>query len=192
MRGWGTDTKTNLVMPLFIEAACIILQGESMNTKRLLFVTYHDDTSNEGISYALDLAKTMNDSVEVVLIYKRKVLERFEDMMTVVTYAEANDHKTARELISEDYRRQNGDYEKHVALLKEMGLRKGVNVEVSTAAMDTLSAVRNLLRQNSRIDMVLVGPTIAEEGSLNVKALKKLVQRASRPVVMMTRQTNAA
>ena len=163
-----------------------------MNTKRLLFVTYHDDESNEGISYALDLARTMNDSVEVLLIYKRKVLERFEDMMTVVTYAEANDHKTARELISEDYRRRNEDYEKRVALLKEMGLRKGVNVEVGTAAMDTLSAVRNLLRQNSRIDMVLVGPTIAEEGSLNVKALKKLAQRASRPVVMMTRQTNAA
>ena len=59
-----------------------------MKGKELLFVTYHDEKSDEGLSYAIELAKTMNDKVGILLLYKRKVLEKFEDMMTAVTFAE--------------------------------------------------------------------------------------------------------
>jgi len=158
-------------------------------------VTYHDDTFNEGISYALDLAKTMDDSLEILMIYRRRVLERIGDMMTVVTYAEAGEHKTAREMISEDYRRRESDYEEHVALLKERGRKSGIPVDVSVAAADTISAVKNIVRQNSRIEMILLGPGIAADNAFNTKTIKRLVKIASRPVVMMTRQsrqTNAA
>jgi len=57
-----------------------------MKRNQLLFVTYHDENFEEGLSYALDLAKTMNDGIEVLLLYKRKALEKFEDMMTAVTF----------------------------------------------------------------------------------------------------------
>ena len=48
----------------------------------------------------------MNDGIEILMIYKRKVLEKFDDMMTAITFAEAGEHQTAREMISEDYKKQ--------------------------------------------------------------------------------------
>jgi hypothetical protein len=87
-------------------------EEKEMKEKQLLFVTYHDENLDEGLSYAVDLAKTMNDGIEILLIYKRKVLEKLEDMMTAITFAEAGMHRTARELISDDFRKQNEDYEK--------------------------------------------------------------------------------
>ena len=89
-----------------------------MKRNQLLFVTYHDENFEDGLSYALDLAKTMNEGIEILLLYKRKVLEKFEDMMTAVTFAETGEHQTAREMISEDYKNQNEDYEKKLATIK--------------------------------------------------------------------------
>ena len=90
-----------------------------MKKNQLLFVTYHDENFEEGLSYALDLAKTMNDGIEILMIYKRKVLEKFDDMMTAITFAEAGEHQTAKEMISEDYKKRNEDYENKLATIKE-------------------------------------------------------------------------
>jgi hypothetical protein len=58
------------------------VKEKKMKRNQLLFVTYHDENFEDGLSYALDLAKTMNDGIEILMIYKRKVLEKFDDMMT--------------------------------------------------------------------------------------------------------------
>lgn len=163
-----------------------------MKERQLLFVTYHDESLDEGLSYAVELAKTMNDGIEILLIYKRKVLERLEDMMTAVTFAEADMHKTAREMISEDYKKNNEDYEKKIDLLKETCRKSGVTVGVSTAAADAVSAVKNILRQNTKIDMVLLSPSITNDGHVTSKVLNKLVKTASRPVVTMARNQHIA
>ena len=163
-----------------------------MKERQLLFVTYHDESLEDGLSYAVELAKTMNDGIEILLIYKRKVLERFEDMMTAVTFAEADMHKTAREMISDDYRKNSEDYEKKIDLLKERCRRSGVTVGVSAAAADAVSAIKNILRQNTKIDMVLLSPSITNDGNVTSKVLNKLVKTASRPVVTMARNQHIA
>ncbi len=163
-----------------------------MKERQLLFVTYHDENLEEGLSYALDLAKTMNDGIEILLIYKRKALEKFEDMMTAVTFAEADMYKTAREMISDDYKQKNEDYEKKVNLLKEKCRKSGVTANISTAATDTVSAVKNILRQNTRIDMVLLSPSITNDGNVTSRVLNKLVKTASRPVVTMAKNAHIA
>jgi hypothetical protein len=160
--------------------------------KQLLFVTYHDENLDQGLSYALDLAKTMNDGIEILLIFKRTVLERFEDMMTAVTFAEEDMHKTAREMITDDFRRKNEDYEKKVDVLKEQCRKSGIAVNISTAATDTVSAVKNILRQNTRIDMVLLSPSITNDGNVTSKVLNKLVKTASRPIVTMAKNAHSA
>jgi len=165
---------------------------ERMKRNQLLFVTYHDENFDDGLSYAIDLAKTMNDGLEILLIYKRKVFEKFEDMMTAITFAEAGEHQTARELISEDYKKQNEDYEKKMSLIKEKCSKSGIAVGFSTAAMDTITAIKNILRQNVRIDMVLLSPSVTDDGNVNAKVLNKLVKTASRPVVTMAKQANSA
>jgi len=165
---------------------------ESMKERQLLFVTYHDENLEDGLSYAVDLAKTMNDGIEILLIYKRKVLEKFEDMMTAVTFAEADMHRTAREMISEDYKEKDQDYERKIDLLKERCRKSGIAVGISTAATDAVSAIKNILRQNTRIDMVLLSPSITGDGNVTSKALNKLVKTASRPVVTMAKNAHIA
>ncbi len=163
-----------------------------MRKKQLLLVTYHDERFDEGLSYAVDLAKMMNDSISVLVIYKRKVMERLEDMMTIVTFAEANEHKTARELIREDYEGKKENYDEKIALLVERCRKSGVIVDVSTAAMDVVSAIKNFLRQNTSSDMVLLSPNVTTNGNVSARELNKLVRTASRPVVTMARNSHVA
>ncbi|MEW6117308.1 MAG: hypothetical protein AB1553_10465 [Nitrospirota bacterium] len=162
-----------------------------MRKKQLLFVTYHDENFEEGLSYAVDLAKTMNDGISILMIYKRTVMEKFGDLMTVVTFAEAGEHKTAREMISEDYKKHNRDYEERLAQLVEKCREADINVEVSTAAMDIVSAIRNFIRQNTGIDMVLLSPSITNDSNITTKELNRLVKTASRPVVTMAKNSAA-
>ena len=58
--------------------------------------------------------------------------------------------------------------------------------------MDTISAIKNILRQNTRIDMVLLSPSVTNDGNVNSKVLNKLVKTASRPVVTMAKQASVA
>lgn len=163
-----------------------------MRERQLLFVTYHDENMDEGLPYAVDLAKTMNDTLEVLLIYKRKAMEKLDDMMTAITFAEADMPKTAREMISEDYKKNKEDYEKKIDHLKKVCSESGVTVDVSTAATDTLSAIKNILRQNTRVDMVLLSPSITNDGNVTSKMLNKLVKTSSRPVVTMAKNAHVA
>ncbi|MBI3593057.1 MAG: hypothetical protein HY099_06225 [Nitrospirae bacterium] len=163
-----------------------------MRKKQLLFVTYHDENFEEGLSYAVDLAKVMNDGITILMVYKRKVMERFEDIMTVVTFAEAGEHKTARELIREDYEKSNEDFDKRVAFLKDKCRKSGVPAEISTAAMDVVPAIKNFIKQNTSIDMVLLSPSITNDGNVTSKELNRLVKTASRPVVTMAKNAHVA
>lgn len=163
-----------------------------MRKKQLLFVTYHDENFDEGLSYALDLAKMMNDGIAVLMIYKRKVMEKFDDMMTIVTFAEADEHKTARELIKEYYEGNNEDFDKKLAFLEERCRKSGVTVDVSTAATDVVSSVRNFLKQQSGIDMVLLSPSVTNNGNISAKDLNKLVKSSSRPIITMAKNAQVA
>jgi len=161
-----------------------------MKKKQLLFVTYHDEKFDDGLSYALDLAKTMNDGISILMVYKRKVMEKFEDMMTVIAFAEANEHKTARELIVEDLKKNNEDYEKKLSLLKEKCQSSGVDVDFSAASANVIAAIRNFLKQNSGVDMVLLSPSVTNDGNISSKDLNRLVRTASRPVVTMAKNVS--
>lgn len=163
-----------------------------MKEKQILFVTYHDENFEDGLSYGIELAKTMKTGVEILLIYKRKVLEKMEDVMTAVTFAESNEHKTARELISEDYKANDQDFENKLALLKEKCEKAGITVGVSTAAADIVPAIKNTLKQNTRVDMVLLSPSITADGHISSRELNRLVKTASRPVITMSKQANIA
>lgn len=162
-----------------------------MGKKQLLFVTYHDENFEAGLSYAVELAKTMDEDISILMIYRRKVMEKFEDYMTAVTFAEEGEFKTARELISEDLKKKNESYEEKVRLLMERCRKSGIAVDVSVSASSVVSAIRNLLRQNTKIDMVLLSPSITHDGHITNKELNRLVKTASRPIVTMAKNAKA-
>lgn len=163
-----------------------------MKGKKLLFVTYHDEDFDDGFSYALDLANTMKNSLDILIVYKRKVMEKIDDVMTAITFAESNEHKTAREMINDDYRKTSVNFDNRIALLKEECTKAGVSAEFSTSASDVVTAIKNILRQNAKIDMVLLSPCVTNDGNITSKMLTKLVKIASRPIVTMAKQARAA
>jgi hypothetical protein len=163
-----------------------------MKGKELLFVTYNDDNFDEGLSYAVDLAKTMGDSIRILMVYKRTVIENFEDVTAGVIPAEPKEHKTAGEPTGEDYSKTQEHFESKLSLIKEKCKEAGVSVDISTAAPDAVTAIKNILRQNTRIDMVLLSPGITNDSDITSKTLNKLVKTASRPIVTMAKQAGTA
>jgi len=162
-----------------------------MGKKQLLFVTYHDENFEAGLSYAVDLAKTMDKDISILMIYRRKVMEKIEDYMTAVAFAEDGEFKTARELISEDLKNNNESYEEKVRLLTVRCKKSGIAANVNTAASDVISAIKNFLRQSAKIDMVLLSPSITHDGNITARELNRLVKTASRPIVTMAKNAKA-
>lgn len=158
--------------------------------KNLLFVTYQEEDCDEGFSYAIDLAKIMDQGITILLIYKNKLIKRFEDLMTAVTFAEAGEHETAKVIMLDSDKEANNS-DKKLNILIEKCRKSGVDVNVQTAKIDIASAVKNLLSQKPTIDMVLLSPSVTNNGTISSKELNKLVRTASRPIVTITKQAHA-
>ncbi len=156
-----------------------------MKARQLLFVTFHDENFDEGLSYAIDLAKVTDNCISLLMVYKTKEMEKLGEMIPVAASEEAGEHKTAREMIKEDYGRKNENCEVLLKQLMEKCLRSGVPVGINTAATDAVSAIKDLLRQNTNIDMVLLAPNITKAKHITAKDLNRLVKTASRPIVTM-------
>ncbi|MEW6002363.1 MAG: hypothetical protein AB1638_06935 [Nitrospirota bacterium] len=154
-----------------------------MRKKQLLFVTYNDEDFGEGLPYALYLAKMLNKSMNILLIYRKKIAERFENLMTAVTFAEASEHKTARQILTGH---KIGD-ERITPLLKNCE-KEGVDVDVFAETYDAISSIKTFLRQKPSVDMVLLNSNIINHGSLNTKELNRLVHITSMPVVTITKE----
>ena len=67
--------------------------------RNLLFVTYHDGELDEGLNYALDLAKMTDKGMAVLLVNRKKISTKFEEMMSAVAFAEENEPETARQIM---------------------------------------------------------------------------------------------
>jgi hypothetical protein len=154
-----------------------------MRKKQLLFVTYYDEDFGEGLPYAFNLAKMLNEGITILLIYKKKITERFENIMTAITFAEANEDKTARQLM-----RENIVKDEKMGSLCEKFKQEGINVDICTDKADVLSAIKDFLRQRATIDMVLLSPNVTDNGNMKARELNRLVKMMSRPIVTMARQ----
>lgn len=157
--------------------------------KQLLFVTYQDEDFDEGLSYAIDLARAMNEDLTILMTHKKSLLKRFEDLMTTVTFAEAGEHETAREILSDKI---DGGPGKKLNLLMEQCQNAGIITRVYTVTLDPMSATKDFFKQKNTVDMVLLSPSITDNGNITSSDLQKLVKTASRPIVTMARQIYAA
>lgn len=130
----------------------------------------------------------MTDKGMAILLVKRKRLtDKFEEIMTAATFAEAGEQDTAIEIM------QSSEAEDGLkSMLEKKCWESGMAASVYSALHDAVSSLRDFLKQNKTIDMVLLSPSITENGELSSKVLKRLLKTASRPIVTMTRQTVAA
>ncbi|MBI5663570.1 MAG: hypothetical protein HZC49_00565 [Nitrospirae bacterium] len=157
--------------------------------RQILFVTYQNEDFDEGLSYAVDLAKAMNKDLTILMVHKRSFLKRFEDVMTAVTFAGAGEHETAREILSGKI--ESESIEK-INMLTEKFQNSGVVTRVYTVGLDAVSAVKDFLKQKNFVDMVLLSPSVTDNGNISSGELQRLVRTASKPIVTMSRQVYAA
>jgi hypothetical protein len=155
--------------------------------RNLLFVSYRDGDFGQDLSYALDLAKMTEKGMAILLVNRKRLADKFEDMMTAVTFAEAGEHDTAMDFMNAP------EVEDGLKSMLEMKCQEsGMAASVYTALHDAVSSLRAFLKQNNTIDMILLSPSITENGEISSKELKRLLRTASRPIVTMTRQAVAA
>ena len=158
--------------------------GGKMRKKQLLFVTYYDENFGEGLSYAFNLAKVLNEGITILLIYRRRITERFENLMAAITFAEADEDKAARQIMTESLAKDK----KIVPLLKKF-TQDGINVDVYTEKTDVLSAIINFFRQKVAVDMVLLSPSVTDNANIKTRELNRFVKTISRPIVTMAKPT---
>jgi hypothetical protein len=161
-----------------------------MNKRQLLFVTYQDAHVDEGISYAIELAKAMLEGIVVLLVRKKDTLQdRFEDLMAGVSFAEEGEHETARRIVSGEGRGLPANIEGKITEMVLAASKAGVHLEVRNTDRDVVSGIRFFLKEQSGIDKVVLSPAVTESEMLTTRDLNRLVRTASRPIVTMTRQS---
>ena len=157
--------------------------------RQLLFVTYENEDLDEGLNYAIDLANTMGKDIAIMIASNKKTLrEKFDDLMSAVTFAEADDHVAARQILSGQ---KVASLEEKVERLAEKCQRSGVSVNIHSVTADLFSSIKDFLKEKTGIDMVLLSPSITDNGNVSSRELNKLVRSASRPVVTMATQALA-
>lgn len=153
-----------------------------------MLVVYHDEEIEDSLPYTLELARIMNLALLILMIYRRKVMERFKDYMVATTFAEEGEFMTARELIIDDLKRKGMDYEERLKTIKDRCSAAKVELlSVNVSSGNIISAIKNILRGYSPIEMVLLSPSITCEGHISTKELQRLVKEISRPIVTMAK-----
>jgi hypothetical protein len=160
-----------------------------MGKRQLLFVTYRDENLEEGVSYAVELAKAMFEDITLLLVQKKSnLMDRIGNLMTAVSFAEADEHDMAREIMQDGSGSAEGRYEKLLVGLVEKCRREGIQVNVQDTDLGVLSGIRMFLKNHGGIDKVVLSPAVTGSDTVSAKDLNRLVRTASRPIVTMTRQ----
>lgn len=161
-----------------------------MGKRQLLFVTYRDENIEEGVSYAIELAKAMYEDITFLLVWKQtNIMEKLGDLMTAVTFAEADEHETARRIMAGGSDDAEKRHEMIMAGLVEKCRAEGVQVNIEETDQDPVSGIRTFLKGHAGIDKVVLSPAVTGNGNVSARDLSRLVRTASRPIVTMTKQT---
>lgn len=160
--------------------------------RNILFVTDRCDDIDGGLSYAFDLARMMDKGIAVLLLRKDRIMGRFEQLMSAVTFAEAGEHGTAIEILNEKVDGQAAAASDRSRTLEEACAGSGLPTQISRCAGDMVTAVGSYLKSNRNVEMVLLSPSITEEGVVSTRDFKRLLSTVARPIVTLTRQERLA
>ena len=163
-----------------------------MEKRQLLFVTYRDDNLAEGVSYAIELARALDEDIMLLFVQKRpNLIKKFENLMTAVAFAEAGEHDTARQIATEDCRGMEEVCNEAFDAVVKKCRQEGIHVSAHTSVLDAIPGIRAFLKEHWAVDKIILSPVITAAGNVTSKDMGRLVRTASRPIVTMTRQATA-
>ena len=111
-----------------------------MTKEKLLFVTKGGEDCDNGFTYILELAKTLNAGIAMLMVYNKRVLDTYEDVMAAVAFAEAGDLETVKELMQTQERVIKETAEKKIGEMTEKCRENSVSFTYQIAAGDALLA----------------------------------------------------
>ncbi len=156
---------------------------------QLLFVTYGDESLDEGVTYVIELAKAMYEDVVVLLVRKKdSISKKLENVMASIAFAEAGEHETAKEMATPESAKAPVDRDGMITELVLRASKAGVHLRAECTDRDLVPAIRGYVKQYTRVNKVVLSPTVTESEVLTTRDLSLLVRTASRPIVTMTRQ----
>ena len=158
--------------------------------RNILFVTDRSDDIDGGLSYAFDLARMMDKGIAVLLLRKDRIMGRFEQLMSAVTFAEAGEHETALEIMAEKSELPTTKLNDQPRTIEEACAGSGLPTQISKGNGDMVTAVGSYLKSNRNVEMVLLSPSITEEGV--TRDFKRLLSTVSRPIVTLARHERLA
>jgi hypothetical protein len=131
----------------------------------------------------------MYEDITLLLVQKKSnFMEKLENLMTAVSFAEAGEHDTTRQIMAGGSQDGHKSYEKKLAEVVKKCHREGIHVSIHTTDLDAVSGIRTFLKVHTGIDKVVLSPAVTGNGNVSAKDLNRLVRTASRPIVTMTRQ----
>lgn len=152
--------------------------------EKILFVTKGGEDSDNGFAYAVELAKTLNAGIAVLMVYSRHARNTFEDVMAAVAFAEAGDTETVKKLMHEQEEGIKKITEKKIAEFIEICGKNSLSLVHHTAFDDTITAIKEFLKNRPFIDMVLLSPNLsADKKGID---FKKLLKNITKPIVAMS------
>jgi len=153
--------------------------------RKLLFVAYINEDFDAGLTYAAELARLMEKDLDMLVIKDSDAMAPFERMMTAITFAEENEHDTALEWLEGD---DMFNLEEKIIWFREKCNELGIDFSIHSSRLNMLQAIDEFMNQMPGIDMVLLGPSVTDNGNITSSDLNRLVRNASRPIVKMNRQ----
>jgi hypothetical protein len=160
-----------------------------MINEKLLFVTKGGEDCDNGFPYVLDLAKVLNTGIVMLLVYDKQTMDSYEDTMAAVAFAEAGESKTAKELMQEQEKKVRNAVDGKIKELAGRCKENSVPFMSHISVNDTVTAIKNFLKDKPYIDMILLSPNL----SVSKKGidLKKLLKNITKPIVTISRPAEA-
>ncbi|MBI5408315.1 MAG: hypothetical protein HZA14_03010 [Nitrospirae bacterium] len=151
-----------------------------MMKEKLLFVTKGGEDCDNGFTYILELAKTLNAAIAMLMVYSKNAMQTYEDVMAAVAFAEAGDHAMVKELMQGEEKRLKETVNKKVEEMAERCRENSVPFTYRIDADETITSIKHFLKNSPGVDMVLLSPNLSE----NKKEidLKKLIKNITKPI----------
>ncbi|TAN42258.1 MAG: hypothetical protein EPN25_03410 [Nitrospirae bacterium] len=152
---------------------------------KILFVTKGGEQCDEGFSYVLELAKSLQAGIEVLIIYPSQVTNTFDDIMTVATFAEAGDLQTIKKMMDAEQNEFRALVERKISSLAAQSQDTAIDLACHRADGDLALTIKTFLKTRPNVDMVLLSPSLSD--SKRSFDIKKLLKNISKPIVNISR-----
>ncbi len=158
-----------------------------MSGQELLYVAYKDEHFEDGISYAIYLAKLLSKPLRILLLKGRGPGTRFENAVASIASVSPFPHtyfESAAALLEKEVPQEAAPVE---SLLIEKCNNHGIAATVHAELEATAATIMGFLRK-MKVDLVLLSPKVTE--SRNIQ--KRLLRHSPHPVVTMARGAAAS